>query len=423
MIGKIGVAAMASTLAVSAPAAAIEAATRSGLSAAQMFEIAGQAVGDADNAAAITIYEALARDPDIDVRCEARYRHGQLLVFGKNYLEAAVLFRAILDEKPDAGRVRLELAGVLMAMGEDSGARRELRQAQAGGLPPDVVRVVDQFQGALRANQPIGGSLEIALAPSTNINRATSATTVDTVIARFDLSKDAQAQSGLGGRIGGQGYLRLPVTDGLRWTLRGSGQGVFYRKSQFNDVAVAAETGLELTTGRSRLQPSIGRIWRWFGGEVFTVSNTANLSWLRRIGARSQLDASIGYGRNDFRLNDLQDGNSYDASADWNTRSIHAAAGGSAFRRSDRRRATRALPPAAAAAMRYIGARSARRRCLRPLGFPILSAMNGWRCFRSVGSNGWRAPGLRRRWPIDGARLCAARPHQFRTQLVSRGDL
>jgi hypothetical protein len=157
--------------------------TVSGLKPTQMFDLASQAEQKQDTALAVQIYKALANDPSLDVRNEARFRHAKLMVRDRRLNEAAVLYRAILDEKPDAQRVRLELAGVLAQMGEVGRARRELRQAQAGGLPPDVAHVVDQFQAALRSYKPLGGSFELGLAPSTNINRATSANTINTVIA------------------------------------------------------------------------------------------------------------------------------------------------------------------------------------------------------------------------------------------------
>ena len=283
------------------------------MSAAELFDMATKSAdaGDASNAEAI--YDALARDPDIDIRCEARYRHGLLHEQSKHYAAAAVLYRAILDERPDAGRVRLELAKVLVLMGNDAGARQALRQAQAGGLPRDVAQLVDQFQGALRAVKPIGGSLEVAFAPSSNINRATRSATLDTIIAPFDLSKDARAQSGVGAKIAGQTYLRLPVAAHLRWTLRASFQGLFYRQGEFDDIVAAVETGVEFYRGRSRFQPLIGRSYRWYGGNSYAVTDVGSLNWLRTIGRKSQIDANFGVGRADYKLNDLQDGTIYDA--------------------------------------------------------------------------------------------------------------
>ena len=68
--------------------------------------------------------------------------------------------KALLDEKPSAGRPRLELARLLAAQGDEAGARRELRRAGAAGLPDDVARVVDRFATALRSVRPIGGASE-----------------------------------------------------------------------------------------------------------------------------------------------------------------------------------------------------------------------------------------------------------------------
>ncbi len=282
------------------------------LSAAQLMALASSRAAAGDTDTAVTLFSALAKDPDLDIRSEARFRHGQLLEAQRRFADAAVLYRAILDEQPGAQRVRLQLARALLFAGDDGGARRALRQAQAGGLPPDVTRIVAQFQSALRAVQPIGGSVEVALAPSSNINRATRSTTLDTIIAPLQLSEDAQAQSGLGLKLAGQGFVRLPVNDRLRWTLRGSGQGFLYRQDQFNDVSLQLETGLEYTSGKSRLQPSLGRSHRWFGGRPFTITNSASLNWLRTLGRRSQLDVSSSIGRTDFQQNDVQDGTSYD---------------------------------------------------------------------------------------------------------------
>lgn len=251
-----------------------------------------------------------------------------------------MLYHAILDEKPGAQRVRLQLAQPLLFAGDEGGARRALRQAQAGGLPPDVTRIVAQFQGALRVVQPLGGSLEVALAPSSNINRATRSNRLDTVIAPFALSEHAQAQSGLDLKLAGQGFVCLPINERLRWMLRASGQGLFYRQSQFNDVIGQLETGLKYTAAKSRLQPSIRRSQRWFGGRAFVFTDTASLSWLPALGRRSQLDVGFSLGRADFRQNDLQDGTGIDLSMGFE----HAFSP-----RSGNRPVIPALPPPAAA--------------------------------------------------------------------------
>src|SRR5690606_34845587 len=96
------------------------------------------------------LLEALGRDRDPDVRAEARFRLGHALMARKDFDEAADIFAALLEEKPDAQPARLALAQALALGGKPGAAARQLRRAQAGGLPEDVQRLVDRFGDLLR---------------------------------------------------------------------------------------------------------------------------------------------------------------------------------------------------------------------------------------------------------------------------------
>ena len=186
-----------------------------GLSALDLFALAERAKAEGRAADAYALCDALAQDPSGEIRTEARFRKAALLASEKRYAESAVLLRRILDDVPQATRVRLELARVLAEMGEETAARRALRQAQASGLPPDVAITVEQFARALRSTRRFGGSIEVSLVPDSNINRATQARTLDTVIAPLTLSADARAQTGLGTKVSGSAFVRIPLTDRL----------------------------------------------------------------------------------------------------------------------------------------------------------------------------------------------------------------
>ena len=69
----------ASPSALQAQAAATENVSAVGISAVQMFEIAEKAKQEGNFAAAETVYAALVKDPDIEIRTEARFRLGQML--------------------------------------------------------------------------------------------------------------------------------------------------------------------------------------------------------------------------------------------------------------------------------------------------------------------------------------------------------
>jgi tetratricopeptide (TPR) repeat protein len=310
LLGQAAAPAEASSPQLSADGTAI-----SGLSAAQLFDIADQAKVAGRPADAEEIFRVLARDPDIQIRSEARFRLGMMLSeIGRN-ADAALAFRAILDEQPDATPVRLELARVLAAMGDEGRARQQLRQAQASGLPTDVAQVVDRFASALRSNRRFGGNFELAMAPDSNINRATDAKELDTVIAPLTLSDDAREQSGIGLHVTGQVYARLGLSDRITLVPRLSGDGTFYREGQFNDLSGSALLGLEWQHGRSRIMPSAGVTWRTYGGKTYARTTTADMRWTNRIGRRAQTDVGFSYGRTSYVRNSLQDGNLFNLSA------------------------------------------------------------------------------------------------------------
>jgi hypothetical protein len=283
------------------------------ISASELFTLAAR-FGATDKARAIAIYQALERDPHVAIRNEARFRHARLLETGRELVEAAVLLRAILDEQPEAQPVRLELAALLARMGDISGARRELRQAQAGALPPQVAQVVKQYAAALRSRKPWGGSLELALAPDSNINRATSQTTLDTVIAPLNLSHDARQQSGLGLKEASQIYARIDTGQAFTLVPRLSSQATLYGESQFNDISASAQMGVEWRHGADRFTPSAGLTWRWYGRQIYGRTQSVSLDWLHPAGPRAQIDTQISINRARYPHSSFQDGMIYTAS-------------------------------------------------------------------------------------------------------------
>lgn len=281
----------------------------SGLDPAQMFAGAERllAAGQIDEAE--TLLLALTSDPDRAVRSEARFRIAQLRIAAGQRTEAAVLLRRILDDEPDAARVRLELARLLVEMGEEGDAARQLRQAQATGLPPDIARVVDQFSTALRSVAPFGASVELTLAPDSNINRATARDSLDTGLFPIDLDEDARARSGLGVAASGQIFGRLPIGGELRLLPRVSGSARLFRDSRFNDIGADVRLGIERRdSSGGRLTLSAGHDRRWFGGRLFTQSAVFGLDWLRPSGRTAQFGLSASVSDQRFPTSRGQDG-------------------------------------------------------------------------------------------------------------------
>jgi hypothetical protein len=284
------------------------------LTPADMFALADSAQHKDDTGTAEAIYRALATNPELEIRNEARFRLARMFEKERRLTESAVLLRSILDEQPSAQRVRLELADLLVKMGDEAAARRELRAVRAGPLPAEVAQQVDRFSEALRARKPMGGTIDVAVASDSNVNRATRSDTLGTVIGDFTLDKDARAQSGRGIAVQGQSYGRIAFgrDANLLGTLSASAN--LYRKSRFNDVSLGASFGPELTVGSFQFRPSVGGSRRWYGHDPFTDAASLQLDAAHPIAATAQIHGSLAASRIWNHLNSLESGHSYSGS-------------------------------------------------------------------------------------------------------------
>lgn len=282
------------------------------LTPAEMFRLADLSIAKGDGATAAAIYAALQQNPDSDIRAEARFREAkQLMQQGRNS-DAAILLRRVLDDRPEATGVRLELAHLLQILGDPDGALRQVRAAQSAGLPPEVARLVDRYSDALRAARPMGASLEIALAPDSNINHATRSDTLGTIFGDFDIDENSKAESGTGLSLRGEAYRRIPLGSGDHSLLgRASAFADLYGKSRFNDIAIDAAAGPELRLGRTRLNLELGATQRWFGQKPFARSLRLGASAVRPVGGRSQVRLEATAALVDNQFNDLQDGRAF----------------------------------------------------------------------------------------------------------------
>ncbi|WP_343061146.1 surface lipoprotein assembly modifier [Novosphingobium flavum] len=282
------------------------------LTPAQLFVFADAARDQARFDVAEQAYRALAANPDPELRAEARFRLALMLADRQHkYREAAVELRRILDEKPGAARVRLELARIQALLGDLGAARRELRAAQAAGLPPEVERAVRFYAAALQAGKPFGGSIELALAPDSNINRATRSDTLGTVIGNFALDDNARARSGLGLALRGQAWLRQGLDRNASLLARISTSATLYRDPQFRDVTAGFQLGPEFRSGTDRITLTAGPTWRWYGTDPYSRSLGGEGAWLHLLGPKAQARVALGLTRTVNQRNALQTGTTY----------------------------------------------------------------------------------------------------------------
>ena len=196
-------------------------------------------------------------------------------------------------------------------LGHVGAAERELRAAEAGGLPPEVQQIVRFYANALNSRKPFGGSFEISLAPDSNINRATRSNSLGTVIGDFSLDDDGRAKSGLGLSVRSQVYGRRSLNNKTQLLARVSGSGVLYRDADFNDISLSLQAGPEFMSGADRLALSVGPGWRWYGMSPYSFTLGTNASWQHPMGKRTQLRLDGTLSRVDNRRNQLQDATNY----------------------------------------------------------------------------------------------------------------
>lgn len=285
------------------------------VTAPQLFGIAEAALNHGDQATARQALRALMNDPSPDVRLEARFRLAMLESKSGNLVAAATLLREIIDARPDAARVRLELAAILDKMGDKEGAWRQIRAIRATGLPPNVARIIDRYSTALRAQRAHGASLELAIAPDSNINRATRSDTLGTVFGDFQIADAGKAKSGLGLSASAQAFRRFTFGPDVALLIRASGFANIYRRGEFNDIAADLAAGPEFNLGRDRLQLEVGATQRWFGQKPFLRSLRLAGTYSHPLGGKTLLRVAGSAALLDNQLNDLQDGRAYSAQA------------------------------------------------------------------------------------------------------------
>lgn len=273
-----------------------------------VLQLAAAAEKTGDSTSARRLLEALLHDRSANVRAEARFRLAKMLVASGRKREAAVMLRRVVDEHPKAAPARLELAALLHSLGEHGPALKQLRALGTLDLPVGVARFVDRMSAALQASRPVGVQVELALAPDSNINRATRSGTLDTVFGEFTLDEGSRAKSGIGAAVRAFGHGRIELSRDVGLTANASLDANLYRHKQFNDIAMEVSAGPQLRLGKARIGLEGGVGQQWYGMKPFQRSARLTASgWLKVddvSNARLDLTARIA----DNAFNDLQDG-------------------------------------------------------------------------------------------------------------------
>ena len=232
--------------------------------------------------------------------------------------EAVAAFQRVVNTQPALARPRLELGRALFERGrcqravervfehlfgdDCDTAERQFRRAIAGDVPEAVAANVNQFIGIIRARRRITGHFEVAVAPDSNVNSASS---VDCIFIPafpglcFRLNEESAATSGLGVTVSAGADYDHPLAEGWRPGLQPSlrlGAGLYrkeYAQSQFDDMIVSVHAGPRVRTARAEAGVTARVERRWTGSDLAHDAVGLGLEAGRGLGRRVWLSGGL----------------------------------------------------------------------------------------------------------------------------------
>ena len=200
---------------------------------------------------------------------QTEFMLGLIDVSQAHYAAAISRFRQILVREPSAVRVRLELARAFYLRRDYDNAERQFRFARAGDLPAAALTNIDRFLYAIRQLRRWSYDVAVGLAPNTNENAGSAATTVDLYGLPFQLSPDARKQSGVGFSAHADFDWSQPLRDHLKLRIGGQVDTTDYSRGDFDDTSIAAYIGPRIVTQRWDFSPLVTGFRRWYGGQLY----------------------------------------------------------------------------------------------------------------------------------------------------------
>jgi outer membrane protein len=280
-----------------------------GLSARELIAVSEDMIAYKKYAEARQVLAALDSNPQVSI--QRNFLQGYIARQTGDKKTAIKKFRAVLVEKPDETRVRVELARTLYENGSPAAADYHFKLAQrdTDNVPPDIQRAISRYRQQIRAQKGWSFSTSFGIAPDTNINSATNNTVVDIFGLPFALNDTARSKTGVGQTVGAQGQARLKLSPVYDLDIIGAANFTNYKGSQFDDIGATFSIGPARQIGQ-RARVGIGATYsqRWFGGDVLNRGYGVRLTGDYRFTDASDLSAELSVRKINSLMNDEYDG-------------------------------------------------------------------------------------------------------------------
>ena len=231
---------------------------------------------------------------------------------------AARRFEAILAQRPELTRVRLELAQVYYALGRDEKARFHLEASLADKLPSSVETAVEGFLNRIDARKRWSLSLSAAVVPESNPAKRTGRERIRIGGVPFRLNPDARESSGVGYLVTIGASFSPTITDGLRGVFAVSSAAKLYKQPDWNDVSVHGEIGLAPLFDKWTVSGGLRLGRRWLATDPYSREVGPWMRARRRLSpAASRLEVDLSAVNRDHDSQAAQDGWRFSARSAW----------------------------------------------------------------------------------------------------------
>lgn len=283
------------------------------MTAPQLLSAAEKAVVEKRYEEARPMLAALANAPELSM--ERHFLQGYVAAQTNELKIAESEFRAVLRDRPDMTRARLELAGVLLREGKQAAADHHYRLAEeASDLPPEIEQTIRQVRGYIRSKKNWTFNVDFGLAPDSNINSATDAATTPIFGTQYPLDPGARRKSGVGQMVGASGSLRLRLKDGLAMVVDANGQFTNQRGSDADDVSALIAAGPELTMKNgARIAVQALGYTHLYGGKVAQQGPGVRVSYQQNLNKGARVSALVDVRHVDSHFSPAYEGTSYSA--------------------------------------------------------------------------------------------------------------
>lgn len=222
------------------------------------------------------------------------------------FYAAVDVYQRLLDGDGGLLRVRLELADTFFELGDDRSAEHNYRLAMGATLPPEVGAKVEAQLKALGERRRWRYTLNLAVAPDSNVNAATDAREMQIFGLPFELSDDARRTSGVSLSTQATAERSVPLRGKTRLAIGGWGRFTDNEGVVFDDGAVGIRVGPQVWVGATKVELRGQAERRWFGGQPLSTTTGANLD-LQWGWERTQNQLSLSSQHVDYDVNSARD--------------------------------------------------------------------------------------------------------------------